>query len=59
MPPGRCNVEPVSVHRPSGFDAWQRRGASERAAQDVVLAARIAAIHRGNHGAYGVPRIHA
>lgn len=51
-----CGVLRISR---SGYYAWQRRGASERSAQDVVLAARISAIHSESDGTYGVPRVHA
>jgi putative transposase len=51
-----CRVLRISR---SGYYAWQRRGASERCAQDVVLAAKITAIHADSDGTYGVPRIHA
>jgi putative transposase len=43
----------------SGFYAWQARGISERAASDIVLAARIAAIHAESDATYGTPRVHA
>jgi len=43
----------------SGFYAWQARGISERATSDLVLAARVAAIHAESDGTYGVPRVHA
>jgi putative transposase len=51
-----CRVLRVSR---SGFYAWQARGVSERAASDLVLAARIAAIHSESDGTYGTPRVHA
>jgi putative transposase len=51
-----CRVLRVSR---SGFYAWQARGISERAASDIVLAARIAAIHAESDGTYGTPRVHA
>jgi putative transposase len=51
-----CRVLRVSR---SGFYAWQARGISERAASDLVLAARIAAIHAESDGTYGTPRVHA
>jgi putative transposase len=51
-----CRVLRISR---SGYYAWQRRGASERSAQDVVLAAKITAIHSHSDGSYGVPRVHA
>jgi putative transposase len=51
-----CRVLRVSR---SGFYAWQVRGVSERAASDLVLAAKIAAIHAESDGTYGTPRVHA
>jgi putative transposase len=41
----------------SGFYAWQRRGPSARACQDVVLTAAIQASHAASDGTYGAPRI--
>jgi putative transposase len=43
----------------SGFYAWQARGISPRAASDLVLAAKIAAIHKESDATYGTPRVHA
>ena len=43
----------------SGYYPWLRRGASAHARRDGELSARVAAIHRGSRGTYGVPRIHA
>jgi putative transposase len=43
----------------SGFYAWRRRGVSTRSASDLVLAAKIAAIHAESDGTYGAPRVHA
>ena len=51
-----CRVLGVSR---SGFHAWQRRGPSARAYEDVRLLARIREIHAENRGVYGSPRIHA
>jgi putative transposase len=43
----------------SGYYAWLARGISQRAASDLVLAARIAAIHAESDATYGTPRVHA
>jgi putative transposase len=43
----------------SGFSAWQARGISQGAASDLVLAAKVAAIHIESDGTYGTPRVHA
>jgi putative transposase len=51
-----CRVLRVSR---SGFYAGRSRGISERAASDLVLAAKIAAIHEQSDGTYGTPRVHA
>jgi putative transposase len=51
-----CRVLRVSR---SGLYAWRSRGISQRAASDLVLAARIAAIHADSDGTYGTPRVHA
>jgi putative transposase len=49
-----CRVLGLS---PSGFYAWQRRGLSPRAIQDVTLTAAITASHARSDGTYGAPRI--
>ena len=49
-----CRVLGLS---PSGFYAWQRRGLSPRAIQDVTLTAEIDASHARSDGTYGAPRI--
>ena len=49
-----CRVFPVS---PSGFYAWQRRGLSRHAADDVALTAHIQFFHARSDGTYGAPRI--
>jgi putative transposase len=41
----------------SGLYAWQQRGRSARACQDVVLTAAIQASHVASDGTYGAPRI--
>ncbi len=51
-----CRVLEVA---PSGFYAWLRRSASERARKDDELTCKIKAIHEGSRGTYGAPRIHA
>lgn len=43
----------------SGFYAWCSRGICERAASDLVLAAKVAAIHADSDATYGAPRVHA
>ena len=50
-----CRVLEVS---PSGYYAWYRRTASQRAHEDASLTAEIEAIHRHSRGTYGAPRIH-
>jgi putative transposase len=50
-----CKVLGVSR---SGFYDWCRRGPSERAQEDQVLAEEIQEIHRGSRRAYGSPRVH-
>lgn len=50
-----CRVLDVS---PSGFYAWARRGPSNRAKTDAVLAVEIAASHRQSRCTYGSPRVH-
>ena len=52
----QCRVLGVST---SGYYAWLKRPISKRAAADVVLKERIAAIHTRSFGTYGAPRIHA
>jgi len=42
----------------SGYYAWQARGLSERARDDIRLGARIIDIHSKSRGTYGSPRIH-
>ena len=51
-----CRVLEVS---PSGYDAWHRRTASQRAREDASLTAAIEAIHSHSRGTYGTPRVHA
>jgi putative transposase len=43
----------------SGFYAWLDRPMSERSRADLMLTAKIEAIHRRSRGAYGSPTIHA
>jgi putative transposase len=43
----------------SGFYAWLDRPMCERQRVDLMLTAKIAAIHRRSRGAYGSPNIHA
>jgi putative transposase len=50
-----CKVLGVSR---SGFYDWCRRGPSERAQEDQVLAEEIQEIHRGSRRAYGSSRVH-
>jgi len=49
-----CRVLELS---PSGFYAWQQRGLSARACEDVMLTADINASHTRSDGTYGAPRI--
>jgi putative transposase len=49
-----CRVLGLS---PSGFYAWQRRGLSVRAKQDVTLTAQITGFYARSDGTYGAPRI--
>lgn len=51
-----CRLLGVST---SGYYAWRNRPLSERARADILLTARIRAIHERSRGTYGVPRIHA
>ncbi len=51
-----CRVLGVS---PSGYYAWRKRPASERARQDSVLLRRIRTVHEASRGTNGAPRIHA
>jgi putative transposase len=50
-----CRVLEVSR---AGFYKWRAQPLSERVKADVVLAARIRAIHTGRRRAYGSPRVH-
>jgi len=50
-----CRVLEVS---PSGYYAWRKRSASDRAQEDAVLLRKIRAIHVASRESYGVPRIH-
>jgi len=50
-----CRVLEVS---PSGYYAWRKRAASERAQEDVVLLRKIRTIHTASRESYGVPRVH-
>ena len=44
----------------NGFYAWNTRGPSRRACEDVGLSSSIKVIHADSQGTYGVnPRIHA
>lgn len=51
-----CRVLGVSA---SGYYAWRKRGQSAHAQKDVVLTARITAIHERSRATYGAPRVHA
>jgi len=51
-----CRVLEVS---PSGYYAWRKRPASQRAQADAVLLRQIRTAHETSRGTYGVPRIHA
>jgi putative transposase len=44
---------------PSGFYAWAKRPASERAETDAALVKEIHAAHAASKGTYGAPRVHA
>ena len=50
-----CRVLEVSR---AGFYKWRAQPLAERVKADVVLAARIRAIHTGRRRAYGSPRVH-
>ena len=50
-----CRVLEVSR---AGFYKWRAQPLSVRAQADVVLAARIQALHTGRRRAYGSPRVH-
>jgi len=50
-----CRVLEVSR---AGFYKWRAQPLSERARGDLVLAARIRAIHTGRRRSYGSPRVH-
>jgi putative transposase len=43
----------------SGYYAWAKREASQRARSDGILLAEIRAAHAASRGTYGAPRIHA
>ena len=49
-----CRVLDVS---PSGYYAWAKRPACERAAMDAALTAQIRAAHAASNGTYGAPRL--
>src|SRR6266404_1041530 len=49
-----CRILGVS---PSGYDAWVKRPASERAAMDAALIAEIRTAHTASKGTYGAPRV--
>jgi len=51
-----CRLLQVSK---SGFYAWDGRPLSNHARQDIGLMAKIEAIHRRSHEAYGSPRVQA
>ncbi len=51
-----CRVLGVS---PSGYYAWRKRPASERAQEDQRLLRQIRTAHAASRGTYGAPRIHA
>ena len=50
-----CRVLEVSR---AGFYKWRAQPLAERVRADVVLAARIRAIHTGRRRVYGSPRVH-
>ena len=43
---------------PSGYYAWERRGASRRRQEDEALIPKIRESHRASRGTYGSPRIY-
>jgi len=49
-----CRVLDVS---PSGYYAWAKRPACERAVMDAALTAQICAAHAASKGTYGAPRL--
>ena len=49
-----CRVLDVS---PSGYYAWAKRPACERAAMDAALTAQIRVAHAASNGTYGAPRL--
>ena len=49
-----CRILDVS---PSGYYAWAKRPACERAAMDAALTAQIRAAHAASKGTYGAPRL--
>jgi putative transposase len=49
-----CRVLDVS---PSGYYAWAKRPACERAVMDAALTAEIRAAHAASKGTYGAPRL--
>ncbi len=51
-----CRLLEVST---SGYYAWRRRTASQRARADAALLVRIREIHAASRRTYGAPRIHA
>ncbi len=51
-----CRLLEVST---SGYYAWRRRAASQRARADAALLMRIREIHAASYRTYGAPRIHA
>jgi putative transposase len=51
-----CRVLEVST---SGYYAWRKRPASQRARADGRLLRQIRTAHEASRGTYGVPRIHA
>jgi putative transposase len=51
-----CRVLEVST---SGYYAWRKRSASERARVDAILLRQIRTAHAASDGTYGAPRIHA